>query len=337
LTPDSAITSSPKARSSRNRTLTCTHEERLEFGAGLATLSDRSTVEQILDRVIHQDFFTVAEYLPEAFVDLLVLDPPYNLSKVFNGTKFSVKDSAGYGTWFRSMLDLTVPSLKRDASIYVCADWRTSTIVAPILEEYFHIRNRITWEREKGRGAKTNWKNNTEDIWFCTHSSKYVFNVDDVKLKRKVVAPYKDGAGKPKDWYQSDRDKFRMTHPSNIWTDLTVPFWSMRENTDHPTQKPEKLLAKLILASSNPGSIVLDPFLGSGTTAIVCRKLGRHFVGIEQEFEYCCWAQKRLQLASDNPEIQGYADGVFWERNSGPPRTTTLRSSDAIGKLFDNE
>ena len=90
----------------------------------------------------------------------------------------------------------------------------------------------------------------------------------------------------------------------------------MPENTDHPTQKPEKLIAKLILASSKPGDVVLDPFLGSGTTSVVAKKLGRKFVGIEADELYCCLAEKRLRLADEDGSIQGYHEGVFWERNS---------------------
>ena len=90
----------------------------------------------------------------------------------------------------------------------------------------------------------------------------------------------------------------------------------MPENTDHPTQKPEKLIAKLVLASSKEGAFVFDPFLGSGTTAVVCKKLNRRYLGIEQNLEYCCWAQKRIERVAADPSIQGYADGVFWERNS---------------------
>ena len=188
-------------------------------------------------------------------------------------------------------------------------------LIYPILEEHFLIHSRITWEREKGRGAKKNWKNNTEDIWFCTASEKYTFNVDAVKLKRKVIAPYRE-KGKPKDWHKEKGENFRLTHPSNIWTDISIPFWSMPENTDHPTQKPEKLIAKLVLASSNPGDLVFDPFLGSGTSAVVSQKLNRRFSGVELNTEYCCWALKRLELAQGDMSIQGYADGVFWERNT---------------------
>ena len=206
--------------------------------------------------------------------------------------------------------------LKPYATIYVCSDWRTSNLVLPVLDSHFRVRNRITWEREKGRGAKSNWKNNTEDIWFCTKGTDYYFDIDAVKVKRRVVAPYRTADGRPKDWHPSENGNYRLTHPSNIWGDITVPFWSMPENTDHPAQKPEKLIARLVLASSKPGDFVLDPFVGSGTTAVVAKKLSRRFTGIEMNLEYCCWAQKRLAMADEDRRIQGYADGVFWDRNS---------------------
>ena len=135
-------------------------------------------------------------------------------------------------------------------------------------------------------------------------------------LKRHVMAPYTDSNGKPKDWSESEDGRFRITHPSNLWTDLTVPYWSMPENTDHPTQKPEKLLAKIILASSKTGDLVFDPFNGSGTTTVVAKKLGRHYLGVELDQKFCCFAQKRLDLADLDHTIQGYTDGVFWERNT---------------------
>jgi site-specific DNA-methyltransferase (adenine-specific) len=192
----------------------------------------------------------------------------------------------------------------------------SSTAIHRIAAKYFKVRNRITWEREKGRGQSAGWKNCSEDIWFCTLSDSYVFNVDRVKLNRRVIAPYTHSSGEPKDWEREEGGDFRLTYPSNIWTDITVPYWSMRENTEHPTQKPEKLLAKIILASSNEGDLVFDPFLGSGTTSVVAKKLGRRYVGIEIDEKYCCLAQKRLDMAEHDARIQGYENGVFWERNS---------------------
>ncbi|NLA73258.1 MAG: site-specific DNA-methyltransferase, partial [Clostridiales bacterium] len=148
-----------------------------------------------------------------------------------------------------------------------------------------------------------------------TVSDDYTFNLDAVKLRRRVIAPYKEN-GKPKDWQETKSGKFRDTCPSNFWDDISVPFWSMAENTSHPTQKPEKLIAKLILASSNKGDIVFDPFLGSGTSAVTAKKLDRRFVGIEKSKRYCALSQYRLIKANEDKRIQGYEDNVFWERNT---------------------
>ena len=309
-----------KHRASRNRTLTCEEGELRELSKEiLRPISSigLDKLNRIQGKVIAGDTFEVMNNFPENFVDLLILDPPYNLSKNYNGQIFKTKKNNDYKEWFSKVIKKLIPSLKKTATIYVCSDWKTSILIAPILEENFNIRNRITWEREKGRGAKRNWKNNTEDIWFCTVSEDYFFDVDAVKIKKKVIAPYKIN-GQPKDWRVEKNGNYRLTYPSNIWTDVTVPFWSMPENTDHPTQKPEKLIAKLILASSKRGYFVFDPFLGSGTTAVVSKKLGRKFCGIELNEEYCCWAIKRLKMATLNSVIQGYEDGVFWERNSFP-------------------
>lgn len=305
-----------KTRAPQNRTLTCSEDEMNILSRDLISVESPVTLHDVENRIVHQDIFDAVPYLPTGFVDLLILDPPYNLSKNYDGNLFKEIRDSDYQTWFASVVEVVEPLLKADATVYVCSDWKTSVLIAPILEDVLYVRNRITWEREKGRGSSKNWKNNSEDVWFCTVSEDYTFDVDAVKLKRRVIAPYRTSKGKPKDWQEESEGNFRITHPSNIWTDISVPFWSMPENTDHPTQKPEKLIAKLILASSDPGDMVFDPFLGSGTSAVAARKLGRRFVGVEISRAYCCWALKRLQMADSDPSIQGYEDGVFWERNS---------------------
>lgn len=305
-----------KKRAPRNRTLTCSEKEVSLLSQSLLCLDRQIALDQIQGKIINQDLFSAVEYLPKNSVDLLILDPPYNLSKNYHGHSFKEKKQGDYQDWFSSVLNILKPLLKPAATLYVCSDWKTSILIAPILEQEFYLRNRITWEREKGRGSKTNWKNNTEDIWFCTVSDEYKFNLDSVKQKRRVIAPYRTKNGQPKDWSEEEDGNFRLTHPSNLWTDISIPFWSMPENTDHPTQKPEKLIAKLILASSHPHDMVFDPFLGSGTSAVVAKKLKRNFAGIELNQNYCCWALKRLQLAENDSSIQGYTDGFFWERNT---------------------
>jgi len=307
---------SKKIRAPRNRTITLTEDEILHYKQKLIRLSEKSTIENITNKTIHQDLFETIKFLPESFVDLLFIDPPYNLTKEFNSNKFKEMSSNDYEVWIDSWLNPLRKILKPTASIYICGDWRSSSAIFRVMSRYFKVRNRITWEREKGRGAKTNWKNCSEDIWFGTVSNKFFFNSKAVMLKRKVIAPYRDEGGKPKDWIEERDGKYRLTHPSNLWTDITIPFWSMPENTDHPTQKPEKLLAKIILASSKQGDFVFDPFLGSGTTSVVAKKLGRKYCGIEIDEFYCCLAEKRLEMADADKSIQGYVNGVFWERNS---------------------
>ncbi len=306
---------SSKKRAPRNQTITLTPEEKSSYRSQLIQLDAPVSADKILNTTICQDLFDVVDYLPHQFVDLLFIDPPYNLTKTFNQHNFTQMSLDEYETWLESWLAPLVDTLKPTASLYICGDWQSSAAIHRVAQKYFVVRNRITWEREKGRGAKSNWKNASEDIWFCTMSDKYTFNVDAVKLKRRVIAPYTEN-GQPKDWEDSKAGRFRLTHPSNLWTDLTVPFWSMSENTDHPTQKPEKLLAKIIFASSNPGAVVLDPFSGSGTTSVVAKKLGRQYVGIEIDETYACLTEKRLTMADTDHRIQGYSDGVFWERNS---------------------
>ncbi|MEO1395753.1 MAG: site-specific DNA-methyltransferase [Cyanobacteria bacterium J06634_5] len=305
----------PKNRAPNNRTLTLSEDEAQQYGRQLLTLSKPASISSVFNRTIHQNLLEALPLLPDGFVDLLIVDPPYNLRKTFNGMVFKARSPQAYQDWLTTWISQLPRLLKPNASIYMCCDWQSSNAIYEVFSQYFQVRNRITWEREKGRGAKRNWKNASEDIWFGTVSDTYTFNVDAVKLQRRVRAPYRDSAGQPKDWQDTDKGKFRTTHPSNLWTDISVPFWSMPENTDHPTQKPEKLIAKMVLASSNPGDVVFDPFLGSGTTSVVAKKLRRHYVGIEQEMLYCGLAEKRLALADEDDTIQGYGDGYFWERN----------------------
>ena len=305
-----------KKKAPRNKTIILTKEDKLRLRSKIISLSKPANLNDILFKTINNDIFDVIDFLPENSVDLLVTDPPYNLTKKFNLKTFKASDIDEYQIWLEKWLEKLPRILKPNASIYVCGDWRSSPCLFYSLGKFFKVRNRITWEREKGRGAKTNWKNAHEDIWFCTMSDDYTFNLDAVKVKKKVIAPYTDKNGKPKDWKETDEGRFRLSHPSNLWTDLTVPFWSMPENTEHPTQKPEKLIAKLILSSSNEGDVVFDPFLGSGTTSVVAKKLGRKFFGVELDETFSLTTEKRLELADTNKNIQGYNDGNFQPRNT---------------------
>ncbi|MDD7532979.1 MAG: DNA methyltransferase [Treponema sp.] len=310
-----------KNRAGRNRTLVLTDEDKTKLREKLIT--DKTNLLshkfEYLDKTINADLLTVLPLLPDEFADLIIIDPPYNLTKNFGGKVFNERKDSAYEEYLETWFSSVCKKLKSNGSLYLCGDWKCTAALQRVMEKELTVLNRITWQREKGRGAKANWKNGMEDIWFGVKDpDSYYFNLDAVKIKRRVIAPYREGGkgGKPKDWEESEEGNFRLTCPSNFWDDISVPFWSMPENTDHPTQKPEKLYAKLILASSKPGDLVFDPFLGSGTASVVAKKLGRHWCGIELCEEYCLLAEKRLELAENNPSIQGYSGGVFWERNT---------------------
>lgn len=304
-----------KEKASRNKTIDISVNEGKNYLSRCIKVNKAvADLTEISDKTIIGDTFKVCPRLPEKCVDLIIADPPYNLRKTYGNTTFSKKKAEEYEDFTRKWLSAVKPLLKDSGSIYVCCDWESSLIIGRVLGEFFTVRNRITWQREKGRGARANWKNGMEDIWFATNSDKYTFNLNAVKVRRRVLAPYRVD-GKPKDWKDSEEGKYRDTCPSNFWDDITVPFWSMPENTAHPTQKPEKLVAKLVLASSNKGDTVFDPFAGSGTTLAVAKKLGRHYIGIEKEKQYCLWSEYRLEKAETDKEIQGLKNGVFLERN----------------------
>ena len=304
------------AKAKNNRTLFITDEDIEIFSKKLIKVEKEVNENDIINKTINQDIFEVLDFLPSNFVDLLFVDPPYNLKRGFNEVSFDKMSREDYMEYLDSWLKKLVKILKPTASVYICGDWRSSSAIELIASKYLKVRNRITWEREKGRGSKYNWKSNSEDIWFFTVGNNYVYNYEEVKLKKKVIAPYRHDDGAPKDWEEEEGGQFRLTFPSNLWTDISVPFWSMPENTDHPTQKPEKLLAKIILASTKQGDVVFDPFLGSGTTSVTAKKLNRNFVGIEVDKTYALYTEKRLAMAEQDKKIQGYKDGVFWERNA---------------------
>lgn len=300
----------------RNKTIILNIHDEIAYAKKAIKLSATKKYDTLDNQIIWQDTFKALKYIPDNSVDLMVVDPPYNLTKNFGKNTFRQMDLSEYKKWLDKWISKIVRILKPNASLYICSDWKSSIVIPLVASKYFILRNRISWEREKGRAAENNWKNCLEDIWFFTKSDDYKFNLDAVRVQKTVIAPYRDNNGKPKDWIEDEGIKVRYTAPSNIWTDITIPFWSMEENTEHPTQKPEKLIAKLILASSNEGDVVFDPFVGSGTTAVVAKKLKRKYLGIERERKYIALTMKRLEIAEINTSIQGYEQGIFKSRNS---------------------
>lgn len=300
------------SKSGRNKTIDISLEEGREYLERCIYSDDVKEINE--DSLVIGDTFKILNKIPKNSIDCIIVDPPYNLSKNFHGNVFNKIGYDEYADYTKKWLVPVIDLLKDDGSIFICCDWQTSLIIAPILQEKLLIQNRITWQREKGRGSSRNFKNCHEDIWFCTKTNKYKFYPDNIKHRRPVIAPYKDSLGKPKDWIECD-NSYRDTYCSNFWDDITIPFWSMTENTQHPTQKSEKLIAKLICAVTDVGDTILDPFSGSGTTLVVAKKLLRKYIGIEINELYAIWSQIRLEKAKEDNRIQGYTDNVFLSKN----------------------
>lgn len=307
-----------KRTSKRNKTIFITPELEESFFKKIIAFDNKEKIkiDFFLNKTINSDSITFLQQMPENSIDLIVTDPPYNLTKKYDSNIFYATKDEKYSVWLEKWIKECFRILKKNGSMYVCCDWKSSVILYKNLKKYFYIQNRITWSRDKGRASYKNWKNNIEDIYFVTKDpKKYTFNWKKIKILKKVIAPYTDKNKKPKDWYSVGKTKYRLTSHPNIWTDLTIPFWSMKENTIHPTQKPEKLIAKLILASSNENDIVLDPFLGSGTTSVVAKKLNRKYIGIEIEKNYALLSEKRISMVDKNKSIQGYNGEYFFDKS----------------------
>lgn len=296
---------------SHNKTLRLTEGEREKYLSAV----ERELPSELIDRIVLGDSIELMKRIPPRSFDLIIADPPYNMRKNFAGEVFSRMDGEEYAEYTENWISLASELLKDGGTMYVCCDWRSGPSVYAALAKRLNVKNRITWQREKGRGSKSGWKSCHEDIYHAV-KGEGSFHPERVMQRRRVLAPYTEG-GEAKDWIETENGRFRDTYPSNFWDDITVPFWSMPENTEHPTQKPEKLIAKLILASSNEGDLVFDPFLGSGSTAAVARKLNRYYFGIEKSPEYAAVAACRAEKALTDKRIQGY-DGVFYERNTKP-------------------
>ena len=182
-----------KERSPRNKTIVLTPEdEALYLGRCLSP-----GAPFVSDSVINGNCIEALAALPDGFAGLLIADPPYNLDKNYAETRFARMNTGDYRAFTERWLNAVLPKLRKDASVYVCCDWRSGMVIGPLLEERLHLRGRITWQREKGRGAAKNWKSACEDIWFCTVSDDYHFDRSAVRLRRRVIAPYR-ADGKPK-------------------------------------------------------------------------------------------------------------------------------------------
>ncbi|MBN1803813.1 MAG: adenine-specific DNA-methyltransferase [Sedimentisphaerales bacterium] len=245
----------------------------------------RGDVIEVLSREISDDS-----------IDLIFADPPYNIGKDFNGIKDKWKSNEAYLTWSYQWLDLCIKKLKSNGSFYVMTSTQNMPYFDIYLRKYLTVLSRIIWYYDSsGVQAKRYYGSLYEPILFCVKDRKnYTFNSKDILIEAKTGAKRKliDYRKAVPTIYNSKKV------PGNVWKIPRVRY-RMDEYENHPTQKPEVLLERIIKASSNIGDVILDPFSGTFTTSYVAKRLNRKSIGVEIQKEYVKTGLRRLEIASE--------------------------------------
>ena len=251
----------------------------------------------------HGDALAVlsSQNIPDSSVDLIFVDPPYNIGKDFKGIKDSWPSDEAYCAWVEEWISLCIRKLKPNGSMYLMCSTQCYAPIDMILRKKISVLTRIVWHYDSsGVQAKKYYGSLWEPIFHCVKDlDRYTFNAEEIMVEAKTGAQrklidYRKAVPTP---YNTKKV------PGNAWYFPRVRY-RMPEYEDHPSQKPEALLERIILASSNKGDVVLDPFSGTFTTGAVASKLGRKSISIEMNEEFIKVGLRRLNIAK---EYQGLA------------------------------
>lgn len=251
-----------------------------------------------LDIIYNHSSETMAE-IEDKSVNLIVTSPPYNIDIQYGNKTVKGKISTSKGVKYndnlpekdyRLMLEKVFNECKRVVSdtgsiwINIKNTYKNGIVIPPFwIQEYFkdmYLKNLIIWNFDWGGSTNKRFAPRYEFVfWFVKDLNNYTFNLDDVKI--------------PALNYRPDRYKSQMKNPTDVWK-ISMVSGNFEERTSHPAQYPEELVERIVLSGTNKGDVVLDPFMGSGTTAVVAKKLDRHYVGYETVNEYCKIANKRI-------------------------------------------
>ncbi|WP_321813373.1 MULTISPECIES: site-specific DNA-methyltransferase [unclassified Paraburkholderia] len=261
-----------------------------EVAAGALALP---TVPETI-RLLNRDFLTDAANLPDASIDLIVADPPYGLGKDY-GNDSDKRSGEDFLSWTYEWLDLAIPKLKASGSLYVFCTWQYAPEIFVYLKSKMTMINEIVWDRRvPSMGGTTRRFTSVHDnIGFFAVSKGYYFDLDPVRI------PYDAATKKARSRkiFEGSRWLELGYNPKDVWS-VSRLHRQHAERVDHPTQKPLEIVERMVLASCPPGGRVLDPFMGSGTTAVACARQKREFVGYEINESYCAIARERVSLAA---------------------------------------
>ena len=234
----------------------------------------------IEQKIILGDAITEMQKLDSEVFDLVIADPPYNLGKDY-GTSHDIMGFEEYLAFSRDWITEVHRLMKTNGTIYVFMGFRFISYLYDLLDREFKMsfNSWIVWHYTQGIGKTRGFSPRHDDILMFTKTKNFIFNSDDIRVPQK---------------YYRERNNMRGANPGDVWEFSHVHYCNANRQ-NHPTQKPEGLVERMILASSNEKSLVLDPFLGSGTTLRVCQQLNRSGIGIELNPDYANMSQERLQ------------------------------------------
>jgi site-specific DNA-methyltransferase (adenine-specific) len=237
-----------------------------------------------VDNLYCGDAVDLFKNIPNASVDLVIADPPYNLGKNY-GNNHDNKDFDDYLVFTKSWLIEAQRVLKPTGTIYVFMGVRFISYLYSIMDRElgFHFNSWIVWHYTQGLGKTKGFSPRHDDILVFTKTDKFTFNLDNVRVPQK---------------YYRERNNMRGANPGDVWQFSHVHY-SNPNRQNHPTQKPEGVIERIVLASSNENDVVLDPFAGSGTTLRVCQQLNRRCIGFELNPEYVTLIRDRLNQPFD--------------------------------------
>jgi site-specific DNA-methyltransferase (adenine-specific) len=254
-----------------------------------------------VNKVFNEDAIKGLTRIPDGTIDLILADPPYSLGKDY-GNDSDKQESSIYLRWMETWLDVAIPKLKPNGSLFIFLTWRFSPEIFVMLKQRMTMMNEIIWDRRvPSMGGSTRSFTSVHDtIGFFVKNKGYYFDLDSVRIPYDaetkkarsrsifVGAKWLEIGCNPKDLWSVSR--LHKIHP---------------ERTDHPTQKPLEIIERMVKVSCPPGGTVLDPFMGSGTTAVAAKRLGRNFVGFELNPEYCKIIERRLTSEEAHIVIEG--------------------------------
>lgn len=247
-----------------------------------------------VNRVYCEDALAGLARIPDGSVDLILTDPPYNLGKDY-GNASDQQSVADYLRWTEQWIDAALPKLKANGSLYIFLTWRYSPEIFVMLKQRMAMMNEIIWDRRVPSmgGSVRSFSSVHDTIGFFVKRKDYYFDLDAVRIaydaatkkarSRSIFigAKWLEVGYNPKDLWSVSR--LHKEHP---------------ERADHPTQKPLEIIERMVKASCPPGGVVLDLFMGSGTTALAAKRCGRDFVGFELNPDYCAIIEQRLAALS---------------------------------------